>query len=47
MNRVVDEYSEDLSAEVSVGLVPEDLRDCVVQAAEACPAQAITFEETA
>jgi ferredoxin len=47
MNRVVDEYSEELSAEVSVGLVPEDLRDCVEKAAEACPAQAITFEETA
>ena len=47
MNRVVDEYSTELSAEVSVGLVPEDLRDCVEQAAESCPAQAITFEETA
>jgi ferredoxin len=47
MTRVVDEYSEELSAEVSVGLIPEDLRDCVEQAAEACPAQAITIEETA
>jgi ferredoxin len=47
MNRVVDAYSEELSAEVSVGHVPEDLRDCVEQAAEACPAQAITLEETA
>ena len=47
MSRVVDAYSEELSAEVSVGLIPEDLRDCAEQAAEACPAQAITLEEAA
>jgi ferredoxin len=47
MSRVVDAYSEELSAEVSVGLIPEDLRDCAEQAAEACPAQAIILEKTA
>ena len=45
MSRVVDAYSEELSAELSVGLIPETLRDCAEQAAEACPAQAIALEE--
>ena len=45
MSRVIDAYSKELSAEESVGLIPETLRDCVEQAVEACPAQAITLEE--
>lgn len=44
-NRVVEAYSETISDEVSVGVVPGDLQDCVEQAAEACPAQAITVEK--
>ncbi len=46
-NKVVDAYSESLSDELSVGVVPEDLQDCVEQTAEACPAQAITVEPIA
>ena len=45
MSKVIDAYSEEISAEVSIGLIPETLRDCVEQAVEACPAQAITLEE--
>ena len=43
--RVVDAYSETLTVEISVGLIPEELRACVEQAATTCPAQAITLED--
>lgn len=44
-NRVVEAYSETISDELSVGVVPEGLQDCVEEAAEACPSQAITVEK--
>lgn len=43
--RIVDEYSEKTSEDISVGHVSEELYDCVKKAAEACPVQAITIEE--
>jgi ferredoxin len=45
MTRVVDAYSAELTADISVGLIPEELRDCVEQAAATCPAQAITLKD--
>ena len=44
-NKVVDAYSEKISEDTSVGVVSDDLHDCVKQAAEACPVQAIAIEE--
>lgn len=44
-NRVVDEYTESISEDLSVGLISEELYDCVKEAAEACPVQAITIDK--
>jgi ferredoxin len=43
-NRVVDEYSVELTPSRSVGIVPEELRECVEAAAQVCPVGAITVE---
>ena len=43
-NRVVDEYSVELTSSRSVGIVPEELRDCVEKAVEVCPVKAISME---
>jgi len=42
--RIVGEYSEKNSEDTSVGVIPKELCDCVEQAGEACPVQAITIE---
>ena len=44
-NRVVDEYSKTLTNDMSVGEIPEELHDCVKEAADSCPVQAILVEE--
>ena len=44
-NRVVDSYSVELTDTVSVGVVPDELRKCVEEAAEYCPVDAIKTEE--
>ncbi len=44
-NRVSETYSENTSDAKSVGIVTDDLYDCVMQAADACPVQAIKIEE--
>lgn len=44
-NRVVDVYSEKISEDTSVGIVSEDLYNCVKQGVEVCPVQAITVEK--
>ena len=44
-NRVVDEYSKTLTNDMSVGEIPEELYDCVKEAADSCPVQAILIEE--
>jgi ferredoxin len=44
-NRLIEEYSDETSENVSKGLVPDDLHDCVVKAADACPVQAITVQQ--
>jgi len=41
-NRLLEEYSEETSDDISTGIVPDDLYDCVREAADACPVQAIT-----
>ncbi len=43
-NRVVDDWSVKLDEHESIGEVPEDLKDCVQAAVDACPVQAIRFE---
>ena len=42
--RIVHRYSEENSEDTSAGVIPKELYDCVEQAAEACPVQAITVE---
>jgi len=44
-NRVTNRYNEKTSEEKSVGVVPEDHYECVKEAAEACPVQAIAVEK--
>ncbi|MEM4486994.1 MAG: ferredoxin [Zestosphaera sp.] len=43
-NRVVEKYSVEVSETTSVGEVPEELYECVKQAADACPVGAIRVE---
>ena len=43
-NRVVDEYSVELTSSVSIGEVPEELLECVKSGAEVCPVKAISYE---
>lgn len=44
-NRLVEKYSEKTSEDISMGVIPEDLYDCVMRASEACPVQAIIVEK--
>ena len=44
-NRVVDKYSKELSDNLSVGEVPDELKECVENAAMSCPVEAIKIEE--
>ncbi|NHW44594.1 MAG: ferredoxin [Candidatus Verstraetearchaeota archaeon] len=43
-NRVVDEYSVHLDWKTSVGVIPEELYECVLKAVKVCPAKAIKIE---
>jgi ferredoxin len=43
-NRVIDKYSVELTPELSVGVIPEELYDCARAGAEACPVDAIRVE---
>ncbi len=43
-NRVVDEYTVELTESLSVGEVPDELRECVENAAASCPVEAIKVE---
>jgi ferredoxin len=44
-NRVREEYSVETNEKISIGEVPEDLKDCVQSAIDSCPVQAIRFEK--
>lgn len=44
-NRVVDKYSVELTDSVSVGEVPDELKECVENAAMSCPVEAIKVEQ--
>jgi ferredoxin len=44
-NRLIERFGEELSDEVSSGVIPDELYDCVTTAAEACPVQAITVQK--
>jgi ferredoxin len=41
-SQIVEKYREDKS-NIAVGIVPEDLKSCVEDAAAACPVQIIHF----
>jgi ferredoxin len=41
-NMLVEEYGEEKSEDFSRGTVPDELHNCVMEAADACPVQAIT-----
>lgn len=40
-NMVVEKYEVEFDADKSVGLVPEDLHECLMLAKESCPVNAI------
>jgi ferredoxin len=44
-NRLIEKYSEETSNDISLGVIPEGLHDCVRKAADSCPVQAITFRK--
>ncbi len=44
-SQIVEQYRKD--GNIAEGIVPEDFKDCVEQAAAACPVQIIHFEEVA
>lgn len=43
-NRVVEKYTKEISDEISIGEVPDELRECVENAAMSCPVEAIKVE---
>jgi len=45
-NMITQKYSVKTTEDVSTGVIPEDLYECVKQAADACPVGAIKIEET-
>lgn len=44
-NKVVDEYSVELSPEKSIGIIPEELYECAKNGADVCPVDAIVIEK--
>lgn len=44
-NRVVAKYSVELTPEISVGIVPEELYECAKAGMEVCPVSAIRVEK--
>jgi ferredoxin len=44
-SQIVEQYRVEHSEEKSVGIVPEDLEDCVASAAESCPTGIIHYEK--
>jgi ferredoxin len=44
-NRLLEKYSEETSENISTGLVPDNLYDCVKKAVDACPVLAITVQK--
>lgn len=43
-NKVTEKYSVETSESSAVGLIPEELYECVKQAADVCPVSAIRVE---
>jgi len=43
-NRVVEQYSKELSEDKSIGEVPDELYQCAKEGADVCPVGAITVE---
>jgi len=44
-SQIVEQYRVEHNAEKSVGIVPENLEDCVTSAAESCPTNIIHYEK--
>lgn len=43
-NRVVEKYSVQTDERVSIGIIPEELRECAENGAAVCPVNAIKVE---
>lgn len=44
-NRVVAKYSVELTPEISIGIIPEELYECAKSGVEVCPVSAIRVEK--
>jgi len=44
-NRVVAKYSVELTPDISVGIIPEELYECAKNGADICPVSAISIEK--
>ncbi len=44
-NRVIDKYTVELTESLSVGEVPDELKECVESAVDSCPVNAIKMEQ--
>jgi len=44
-NRVVAKYSVELTPDISVGIIPEELYECAKNGADVCPVSAISIEK--
>ena len=45
-NRVIEQYSKQITDDLSTGVVPDELYQCAKEGADVCPVQAITVEKT-
>lgn len=43
-DRLLDKYSKETSNDISLGIISDNLYDCVREAADVCPVQAITVQ---
>ncbi len=43
-NKVVDKYAVETTSSKSIGIVPGELRGCIVKAIEICPVKAVSME---
>jgi ferredoxin len=44
-NRVIEQYSKEMTEDLSTGVVPDELYQCAKEGADVCPVQAITVEK--
>jgi len=44
-NRIVAKYSVELTPDISIGIIPEELYECTKNGADVCPVSAISIEK--